>query len=157
MGLFSILWIAPVAFVVASTAASPARADGPPDPKDLVRAELVAEKASIAPAATLWVDLHLAIKPGWHVYWRNPGDSGLPTTIDWNLPSGFSAGAISWPVPEHFVQGGSAITATPDRPIFSFRSPPPKQSSWVTPPRSRAKRLGSPAPISAYPAAPSCR
>ncbi|HMD64622.1 MAG TPA: protein-disulfide reductase DsbD domain-containing protein [Stellaceae bacterium] len=107
MALFSTLGVAPLtALVAVLTAASPAHADGPPDPKDLVRAELVAEKASIAPAATLWVDLHLAIKPGWHVYWRNPGDSGLPTTIDWNLPSGFSAGAISWPLPEHFVQGG---------------------------------------------------
>src|SRR5271156_5256754 len=107
MGISSILGVSSVITLAAAlTAVSPARADGPPDPKDLVRAELVAEKASIAPAATLWVDLHLAIKPGWHVYWRNPGDSGLPTTIDWNLPSGFSAGGISWPVPEHFVQGG---------------------------------------------------
>jgi thiol:disulfide interchange protein DsbD len=60
----------------------------------------------LAPASTLWVDLHLVIKPGWHVYWRNPGDSGLPTTIDWRLPSGFSAGSIRWPVPERFVQSG---------------------------------------------------
>ena len=62
--------------------------------------------ASIAPGETLWVDLRLAVKPGWHVYWRNPGDSGLPTAIDWKLPSGFSAGQINWPVPEHFAQNG---------------------------------------------------
>jgi DsbC/DsbD-like thiol-disulfide interchange protein/cytochrome c biogenesis protein CcdA len=83
-----------------------ARADGPPAPTDLVSADLVAETASIAPNATVWVDLRLAIKPGWHVYWQNPGDSGLPTAIDWILPQGFSAGRISWPVPEHFVQNG---------------------------------------------------
>ena len=107
MGISSALGVVP-AFALAATltAASAVRADGPPDPNSLVKAELVAETTSLAPAATLWVDLHLAIKPGWHVYWRNPGDSGLPTTIDWELPSGFSAGAISWPVPEHFVQGG---------------------------------------------------
>jgi thiol:disulfide interchange protein DsbD len=93
-------------FALALTASPVVRADGPPDPNSLVKAELVAETTSLAPASTLWVDLHLAIKPGWHVYWRNPGDSGLPTTIEWSLPSGFSAGAISWPVPEHFVQGG---------------------------------------------------
>src|SRR6516225_7211900 len=81
-------------------------ADGPPAPKDLVKAELLAETASIAPGATLWVDLHLEIRPGWHIYWRNPGDSGLPTAIDWKLPQGFSAGHILWPVPEHFVQNG---------------------------------------------------
>ena len=105
MGIFSALGVVPALAVIASLAsASPVRAEGPPDPKDLVKAELVAETASVAPASILWVDLHLAINPGWHVYWRNPGDSGLPTTIDWRLPSGFSAGDISWPVPEQFVQ-----------------------------------------------------
>ena len=83
MGTSSDTWVVPAfALTVALAAASPASADGPPDPKDLVKAELVAESASVAPASTLWVDLHLTIKPGWHVYWRNPGDSGLPTTID---------------------------------------------------------------------------
>jgi len=107
MGTSSAFWGVPAyALAVALAAASSASADGPPDPKDLVKAELVAESASIAPASTLWVDLHLTIKPGWHVYWRNPGDSGLPTAIDWNLPPGFSAGDIRWPVPEHFVRGG---------------------------------------------------
>lgn len=86
--------------------ASAAPADGPPAPSDLVKASLVAETTETAPAATLWVDLRLEIKPGWHVYWQNPGDSGLPTAIDWSLPQGFSAGHILWPVPEHFVQNG---------------------------------------------------
>src|SRR5215472_9883831 len=83
-----------------------ARADDPPAPSDLVSAELVAETASIAAGKKLWVDLQLAIKPGWHIYWRNPGDSGLPTTIDWKLPAGFLPGSTLWPVPEHFVQNG---------------------------------------------------
>jgi thiol:disulfide interchange protein DsbD len=41
-----------------------------------------------------------AIQPGWHTYWRNPGDSGGATTLDWTLPAGLRAGAIVWPVPE---------------------------------------------------------
>src|SRR6516162_9906984 len=107
MGISSALRTAPAIALAATLTVAPAvRADGPPDPNTLVRAELVAETTSLAPASTLWVDLHLAIKPGWHVYWRNPGDSGLPTTIDWRLPSGFSAGNISWPAPEHFVKNG---------------------------------------------------
>jgi thiol:disulfide interchange protein len=93
-----------IAILVALAATLSAWAAGPPDPKDLAKPELVAETASVAPATTLWVDLHLRIKPGWHVYWRNPGDSGLATAIDWHLPPGFSAGDILWPVPEHFVQ-----------------------------------------------------
>src|SRR5215472_7241310 len=101
MGIRSIVG---VASLIALVATSPGR--GPPDPADLVRADLVAETQSVAPATTLWVDLRLAIRSGWHVYWRNPGDSGLPTAIEWQLPSGYSAGAIRWPVPERFVLGG---------------------------------------------------
>jgi thiol:disulfide interchange protein/DsbC/DsbD-like thiol-disulfide interchange protein len=97
------LWVLTLSALLA---ASGARANGPPAPEDLVKANLVAETATIAPGATLWVDLHLGVEPGWHIYWRNPGDSGLPTAIDWQLPSGFSAGHILWPVPEHFVQNG---------------------------------------------------
>lgn len=71
-----------------------------------VTARLVPELASAAPGTTLWVALHLDIAPGWHTYWRNPGDSGLPTEIAWTLPVGFSAGEIVWPVPERFVVEG---------------------------------------------------
>ena len=98
--------ISALAGLVALLSSGSAWAVGPPAPENLVKAGLVAEGASIAAGATLWVDLHLEIKPGWHVYWQNPGDSGLPTTIDWKLPPGFSAGHILWPVPEHFVQNG---------------------------------------------------
>src|SRR6516165_7660149 len=105
MGISSVFGIVPALAVMVPLAVAPAvGADVPPDPKDLVKAALVAETQSVAPASTLWVDLRLAIKPGWHVYWRNPGDSGLPTAVDWQLTPGFSAGPISWPVPEHFVQ-----------------------------------------------------
>src|ERR1700756_1602766 len=103
----SILRIAQIiAIVTAFAAGSAARAVGPPDPNELVQVRLVAETASIAPAATLWVDAHFTIKTGWHIYWRNPGDSGLPTAIQWDLPRGFSPGNTLWPVPERFVQGG---------------------------------------------------
>jgi thiol:disulfide interchange protein/DsbC/DsbD-like thiol-disulfide interchange protein len=84
--------------------AAPARAASAP--VDPVGARLVAESAAIAPGERVWLDLHLDIAPGWHTYWRNPGDSGLPTKIDWTLPAGFRAGAIRWPVPQRFVQGG---------------------------------------------------
>jgi len=82
-----------------------ARAGAPPEAADLVQGRLIPELTSAAPGTTLWVDLRLQIKPGWHIYWRNPGDAGLPTTLSWTLPPGFSAGDISWPVPEHFVLG----------------------------------------------------
>ena len=77
----------------------------PPRASDLVQAALHAESGSVAPGQTLWTNLHVTIAPGWHIYWKNPGDSGLPTEIDWALPQGFSAGAIEWPTPERFQLG----------------------------------------------------
>ncbi|HEY2817748.1 MAG TPA: thioredoxin family protein [Casimicrobiaceae bacterium] len=64
-----------------------------------VEAELISEDAALVPGRPATVALRLAIEQGWHTYWRNPGDSGLPTTIDWKLPAGFRAGAIQWPAP----------------------------------------------------------
>ena len=62
-------------------------------------AALVAERGAIMPGETLQVGLRLKHIPGWHSYWRNPGDSGLPTEIAWNLPPGWQAGDIQWPAP----------------------------------------------------------
>lgn len=66
---------------------------------------LVSETTHLVPGKTAWVGLHIKIRPGWHTYWRNPGDSGLPTKIAWSLPSGLSAGDIHWPIPEKFAFG----------------------------------------------------
>lgn len=46
------------------------------------------------------------MRPGWHVYWKNPGDSGLPPTVSWILPTGFTAGVIEWPAPTRFLDEG---------------------------------------------------
>jgi thiol:disulfide interchange protein DsbD len=70
-----------------------------------VEAELVAQTRTTAPGSTLNVALRQKIIPGWHTYWRNPGDAGQPTSITWTLPAGWSAGDIIWPEPERFVSG----------------------------------------------------
>lgn len=70
-----------------------------------VRAELVSNTRSVVPGQPLFVALHQRIETDWHTYWRNPGDSGLPTRITWVLPEGFRAGDISWPVPEAIPYG----------------------------------------------------
>lgn len=64
-----------------------------------VEAELVAERTAFVPGATTTVALRLAMADGWHTYWRNPGDTGLPTALTWKLPEGVTAGPIQWPAP----------------------------------------------------------
>jgi len=65
-----------------------------------LEAELVAERTALVPGQTNWVALRIKPVAGWHVYWRNPGDSGIPTKLDWRLPKDISAGDIAWPYPE---------------------------------------------------------
>jgi thiol:disulfide interchange protein/DsbC/DsbD-like thiol-disulfide interchange protein len=83
-------------------AAAPAMAqDAPPK----VHARLVAEDKAIAPGGTITVALEEKIAPGWHTYWKNPGDAGAPTDIRWTLPAGWKAGAIQWPRPKRLPVG----------------------------------------------------
>src|SRR5689334_1693818 len=65
-----------------------------------VRAELMAHAPEgVTPGKPVWVGLQLAHQPEWHTYWKNSGDSGLPTQLQWTLPPGVVAGEIAWPVP----------------------------------------------------------
>ncbi|WNO04947.1 protein-disulfide reductase DsbD family protein [Rhodoferax mekongensis] len=73
---------------------------------DQVVAELVVHAPDgVTPGKTLWLGLLLQHQPHWHTYWKNPGDSGLPTQLQWTLPAGLIAGDIAWPVPRKIAIG----------------------------------------------------
>lgn len=72
-----------------------------------VDAQLVPEQLAAVPGETLWVALRLVHAERWHTYWLNPGEAGLPTRIEWQLPPGVSAGSIGWPTPERFDLPGN--------------------------------------------------
>ena len=63
-------------------------------------AELIADRVAIAPGGHVRMALRQVMEPGWHTYWRNPGDSGEPTTVKWSLPTGWTAGPLQWPTPK---------------------------------------------------------
>ncbi len=70
-----------------------------------VEAEIIARDAGVQPGRPLEAALRLKIIDHWHTYWRNPGDSGLPTKLTWSLPVGITAGAIVWPHPKKLPLG----------------------------------------------------
>lgn len=70
-----------------------------------VHASLIAETPSVAPGGQVTVALREIIRKDWHTYWRNPGDSGEPTSIKWQLPPGWKAGPIQWPYPTRLPVG----------------------------------------------------
>ena len=70
------------------------------------KAKLLLSAESVRPGDTVLAGVRLTMDRGWHVYWRNAGESGLPTRIEWTLPEGIRAGEIRWPVPELYTSGG---------------------------------------------------
>ena len=76
-----------------TASAAPVRADN-------VEAELIAETQTFKSGEyENWIALRLRPDAGWHVYWQNPGDSGIPTSLDLRLPPGAKAGPMQWPFP----------------------------------------------------------
>ena len=82
-----------------------ARADGAPIPHGTL--ELLAENQWIAAGHTIHLGLRFQLEKGWHVYWVNPGDSGEPPRVRWQLPAGVTVGEIEWPTPRRL--GTSSI------------------------------------------------
>ncbi|MEJ8836512.1 protein-disulfide reductase DsbD family protein [Ramlibacter sp. AN1133] len=87
-------------------AASFAQADKAVVTTEHVRAELLAHAPDgLEAGKPAWLGLKITHKPEWHTYWKNPGDSGLPTLVTWSLPAGIEAGEIAWPVPRKLPVG----------------------------------------------------
>lgn len=108
----------PLASALALLAGGPSLAAGAADPPSHItqdvrlkpaqnaRVALLADHAAVAPGQPLRLGLRIVHDAGWHTYWTNSGDSGLPTRFDWTLPAGASAGPIEWPLPERLPAGG---------------------------------------------------
>lgn len=84
-------------FVVRVSAQSPSESHA--------KVELIAEQNTAPAGKPLWVGVLFRLDPGWHIYWQNPGDSGQPPKVEWQLPQGFTAGSILWPVPIRLTTG----------------------------------------------------
>ena len=75
-----------------------------------VKAELIAEHQSIQPGGTTRIGVAFEIEPGWHIYYKEPGDAGLPTKIAWSGPKEITFGPLRWPKAEKFVDPGDIKT-----------------------------------------------
>jgi DsbC/DsbD-like thiol-disulfide interchange protein len=87
--------------------AATARAEGTPIPHGTL--ELIADKQWLPSGGAIDIGLHFQLEKGWHIYWVNPGDSGEPPRVAWQLPSGITAGAIEWPTPQRFQTSSSIV------------------------------------------------
>src|SRR5689334_4883262 len=76
----------------------------------LVDATLLADTAAVEPGRPFTVGVLLKIQPKWHVYWKNPGDSGIATTVDFAVPEGFTVGDLQFPVPQRLNLAGGLVS-----------------------------------------------
>lgn len=86
------------------SAASMAHAEEGESPH--IKAKLVLDSATVRPGDSFWAAIDYTAAPGWHTYWINPGDTGLPPKVRWNLPDAFSADELRFPVPERMLESG---------------------------------------------------
>ncbi len=123
-----------VAASVLSTGADAQNTPGTVVTTAQVRAELMAHAPDGADAGkTVWLGLQLTHQSDWHTYWKNSGDSGLPTTLQWTLPAGVTAGDIAWPLPKKIALGnlanygfdGTVLLPVPLRIAPDFKATPP--------------------------------
>jgi thiol:disulfide interchange protein DsbD len=109
----------------AATAQPAPAADAPaartgPQRVDTVEAELVADRVAVRAGGRIELGLRLRHDPHWHTYWRNPGDSGLPTRIDATGPAGTRFDAVRWPAPKRLWVGPLANYGFEDEVLLPF-------------------------------------
>lgn len=80
----------------------------PPD-QHPVTAKLLVDHQAVQPGQSVTVGLLLSMPEHWHVYWKNPGESGMATQVNWQLPDGWDAQPLRWPIPKRFDQPGGVL------------------------------------------------
>jgi len=93
---------------------------------DNAKIELISEQATIQPGESFWIGLRMEIREDWYVYYRNPGDSGMPMMVEWLHEPDFNIGDIQWPVPVWIdVSGGLSSYGYYDSVLFMMEATAP--------------------------------
>ncbi|MGD0830531.1 MAG: thioredoxin family protein [Terracidiphilus sp.] len=101
--------------------AMPMRAESSSADTDHVHVQLVFRNAQLYPGAGDHGGLFFKLEPGWHVYWKNPGDAGLPPHIRWTLPEGITAEALQFTAPKRLPLGPLMDYGYEGEVLFPFR------------------------------------
>lgn len=90
--------------------APPAAASAEPSGEDLVAFSLIADRAAVVPGQPITLAARFDIDPEWHIYWENPGESGLATEVTFEAPEGFAVGPVRYPGPVAFSSPGPVVS-----------------------------------------------
>jgi suppressor for copper-sensitivity B len=102
------LLLAVLSFTAAAQPASAASGGWVSEPHGAAR--LISAVEATGSSARVDVGLQLRLTPGWHTYWRSPGDAGIPPSIDWRGSQNFASAEIAWPAPRRLPSVGGLET-----------------------------------------------
>lgn len=100
-----------------------------PQFESVSRLELVSGADAVSPGDSFDVGVRIVMKPGWHTYWKNPGDAGLPPQVKWQGAEIFEFSAFDWPLPTKKAEGPLTVYAYEDAvllPVVAHLSPDAK-------------------------------
>jgi thiol:disulfide interchange protein len=97
-----------------------------------VAMRLVAEGGVPAAGGAVTLAIEATPEPGWHAYWKNPGDAGIETVATWTLPDGWRAGPLRYPVPERLLVSGlmNYVYEKPHAYLVELIAPPELDGQW---------------------------
>jgi len=117
-GVVGVLLMAAVAWAEPPASAVATGAPDEGDPR--VEAALLVDATQVKPGDAFRVGVRFRMDPGWHIYWKNPGDSGLETEVSWDTP-GSTVGPLQWPFPHTFrTPDGFIVTHGYDGEVLLF-------------------------------------
>lgn len=85
-----------------------------------INSRLISSHHSVTAGADFDMALDFELDPDWHSYWKNPGDSGAPIHVEWNMPEWLSTGEIIWPLPKRIVTGPLMTYGLEDAVVLSM-------------------------------------
>ncbi len=107
--------------------------------RDAVRVRIVANRTAATPGSTYDIGILLEHKKGWHTYWKNPGDSGEATHVQWSVPKRWSVTSAGWPIPSVLKTGPLTTYVYRDTVLLPFKLDIPWGTPYGTKATIRAK------------------
>jgi len=97
-----------------------------------IKIRLIADQQALTPGSSFRLGVHFKPEPGWHIYWKNPGDSGLAPRFAWESTGGVGVDAPLWPYPKK-IAVGPLVNYGYDEVLLSFpatfSAPPPRATT----------------------------
>ena len=106
---------------------------------DKVQVSAIASVSAVQPGKPFWLGFKFTIEPDWHIYWKNPGDSGLTTQVKLTLPEGFTAGEMQFPIPKTIRTGDETNYVYEDQVMLLVKVTPPADLKIGSPVKIGAK------------------